>query len=265
MATPFLFISVSQTVQLRQFTDSSSGWWFIDICNVVSVGGDFVSDRVGDSHLIVPSPLARLAALRRVRAGGFSSHASWEYVMPRHWKSHCLFVVCVAAFAGSSCAGALSVPQVIVKGDVTGYAQSKLPLPGPVVVYVYASSGALVAVIRAHGGHNDDALRKVEDAIGSCDFHEFESPELSGTAAALKEYLFDQGHRVEDLVSKKTPYTLLLTVMDLDNPACASALKLRDQYAQALHLAAEKPSVRGAYTVGMLELSSSTVKIECKK
>ncbi|HEX5306188.1 MAG TPA: hypothetical protein VFW82_08905 [Dyella sp.] len=152
-----------------------------------------------------------------------------------------------------------------MKGDVAGYAQSKLPLPGPVVIYVYASPGILVAAIKAHGSYDGDVMRKVEAAIDARDFKDFENPELSGTAVALKDYLFDQGYRIEDVVSKETPYTLLLAVMDLSNPDCASASKLSDRYTQVLRRAVEQVSVRDAYTIGMVELSSSTVKIECKK
>ena len=107
-------------------------------------------------------------------------------------------------------------------------------------------------------------MREVEAAIDARDFHQFKNPGLSGTAGALKEYLFDQGNRVEDLVSQKTPYTLLLTVMDLSNPDCARALKQSDRYMQALNRAVEEPSARNGYTIGMLELSSPTVKVECK-
>ena len=185
--------------------------------------------------------------------------------MPESSRSGIFLAACALMFAGISSAGTQLKQQLVVKGDVAGYAQSKLPLPGPVVIYVYASTGVLVAAIDARGGYDGEIMRRVEDAISGGDFRDFESAELPATSSSLREYLLDQGYRVEDVISKRTPYTLLLTVMDLDNPGCAGASQLTDRYVQALHRSVEKASAHIAYTIRSFKLSSPTVKIDCKK
>lgn len=185
--------------------------------------------------------------------------------MSRRVCSGYFLVACAAMYACFSFAGPSVGPGAEVKGELTSYVQSKLPLPRPVVVYVYTSSGSLEAVIETHGGYDASLIGQVKAAVDKRDFHSFRGPDLARTATAMSGYLSDQGYRIEEVVNKKMPFTLLLAFVAVKGDACASAMEVRGQYEQAIRDAVEQPSTRGVYALDLFELSSSTLKIECRR
>lgn len=182
-------------------------------------------------------------------------------------RTKCFFAACALGLATAAFAATASPMPTSsgAKGDWQRYLQNSLPVPSPLVVYVYTSSGSLAGVIEMHVGDNADAMRKIAVAIGKRDFQDFNKPELFSTDTTLKAYLADMGYPINAVVSTKTPYTLLLAALDLQGEACANSLKVRNQIEQTVRDAAEQPSVQGAYTVNTLRLeSSASFKIQCR-
>lgn len=178
-----------------------------------------------------------------------------------HFFAACALGLATASFAAAAPPASTSVGA---KGDWQRYLQNSLPIPSPVVAYVYSSSGSLSGVIEIHAEDNADVMRKIASAIGARDFRDFGGPKLSSTDATLKGYLADMGYPIDAVVSSKTPYTLLLSALGLQGAACANSLKVRHRIEQAVRDAAEQPSVQGVYTVNTLELEpSATFKITC--
>ncbi|AIF46007.1 hypothetical protein [Dyella japonica] len=167
------------------------------------------------------------------------------------------------AHASTGDAAASAPPEA--KGDWARYLHEHLPIPSPLVVYVYTSSGSLAGVMEMHVGDTADITHKIVSAIGTRNFADYSKPELSRTDATLKGYLADMGYSPQALVSSKTPYTLLVAKLGLQGEACANSLKVRHHIEQTVRDAANQPSVQGAYTVNALELEpSATFKINCQ-
>jgi hypothetical protein len=185
--------------------------------------------------------------------------------MSRFLRAKCFFVAAALGLATAAFAASGLPATVGAKGDWARYLQNKLPIPSPLVVYVYASSGSLAGVIEMNAGDNAGVTHKIAAAIGTRDFRDFNKPELSRTDATLKGYLADMGYPIDAVVSAKTPYTLVLAALSLQGEACAASVKVRDQIEKTVRDAAEQPSAQGAYTVNTLELGSSAAnKIECR-
>ena len=182
--------------------------------------------------------------------------------MSQFVRTKCFIAACALGLA--TVTATASPAPLGAKGDWQQYLKNNLPIPSPVVVYVYTSSGTLAGVIEMHVGDNADVTHKVTSAIGTRDFRDFNNPKVSSTDASMKGYLTDMGYPINAVVSAKTPYTLVLAALGLQGAACANSLKVRNQIEQVVRDAAEQASVHGAYTVNTLELEpSATFKIEC--
>lgn len=167
-----------------------------------------------------------------------------------------LGLVTAVAFAAPP---SLLATHDIIKGNFQHYALDNLPPPGPVLVYVYASSGTLVGVMPMLPAGSADARRQMLDAIDKRDFQRFQTSDTADMDKIFKAYLADMGYPIQTVVSDKTPFTLLVTLLGAlqKDPACAKPLAIQKQLKQTLFDAAEKTSVRRYYTIKTLELESS--------
>lgn len=147
----------------------------------------------------------------------------------------------------------------VYRADTIAYAQNLLPMS--VIVYVFTSDMTLAGVIDNAGLKEAEQLQRIAEAVGTRRFPAPVDAQPDALAQSVGYFLRDQGYRLDEVVSDRTRYTLLLVLPHVKPTDCAYFTTLNQKYKDAVHKATS--GLSGVYSVAILELASPKAKLSC--